>query len=67
MLKIENVEINGFQAAIRGMRNPMNSWSKSDSIICPDSRNFDDCRTEVNTKCPRTNWSDSVFCIGKMI
>ena len=28
---IENVEIFGYKAAIRGMRNPMNSWSKSDS------------------------------------
>ena len=31
MLTIENVEIFGYKAAIRGMRNPMNSWSKSDS------------------------------------
>ena len=31
MLKIENVEVTGFEAAIRGMRNPMNSWDKSDS------------------------------------
>ena len=32
MLKIENTEIVGWNAAIRGMRNPMNSWAKSDSI-----------------------------------
>ena len=31
MLKVENVETWGFRNAIRGMRNPMNSWSKSDS------------------------------------
>ena len=31
MIKIENVEIGGWEAAIRGMRNPMNSWDKSDS------------------------------------
>ena len=31
MLTIENVEIFGYKAAIRGMRNPMNSWLKSDS------------------------------------
>ena len=31
MLTIENAEIFGYKAAIRGMRNPMNSWSKSDS------------------------------------
>ena len=31
MIKIENVEVMGWYAAIRGMRNPMNSWEKSDS------------------------------------
>lgn len=31
MIKIENVDVWGFEHAIRGMRNPMNSWDKSDS------------------------------------
>lgn len=31
MIEIENEEIVGWEAAIRGMRNPMNSWEKSDS------------------------------------
>ena len=31
MIKLENVEVSGWEAAIRGMRNPMNSWEKSDS------------------------------------
>ena len=31
MIKIENVEVFGWESAIRGMRNPMNSWDKSDS------------------------------------
>lgn len=31
MIKIENVDVFGWEAAIRGMRNPMNSWDKSDS------------------------------------
>ena len=31
MLKIEHTEVHGFEPAIRGMRNPMNSWDKSDS------------------------------------
>lgn len=31
MIKIENVDACGWEAAIRGMRNPLNSWSKSDS------------------------------------
>ena len=31
MIKIENAEVLGWDTAIRGMRNPMNSWNKSDS------------------------------------
>ena len=31
MIKIENTEVSGFEPALRGMRNPLNSWSRSDS------------------------------------
>lgn len=31
MIKIENTEVFGWETAIRGMRNPLNSWDKSDS------------------------------------
>lgn len=31
MLKIENTEVLGWEHAIRGMRNPLNSWGKGDS------------------------------------
>ena len=34
MLKIEKTEVVGWEAAIRGMRNPMNSWEQSDSGHC---------------------------------
>lgn len=34
MLKIENTEVMGWEHAIRGMRNPKNSWEKSDSGRC---------------------------------
>ena len=34
MIKIENVDVMGWEAAIRGMRNPMNSWGQSDSGHC---------------------------------
>ena len=34
MLKIENYEVVGWEHAIRGARNPMNSWEKSDSNMC---------------------------------
>lgn len=36
MLKIENTEVMGWEHAIRGMRNPMNSWEKSDSKYCSE-------------------------------
>lgn len=32
MIKIENVDVYGWEASIRGLRNPMNSWDKSDTI-----------------------------------
>ena len=37
MLKIENFEVLGWEHAIRGMRNPMNSWENSDSNFFDDS------------------------------
>lgn len=33
MIQIENTEVMGFEHAIRGMRNPMNSWKRSDSSL----------------------------------
>ena len=33
MIKIENIEVFNFDGAFRGLRNPMNSWNKSDSYI----------------------------------
>lgn len=33
MIKVENIETWGFEHAIRGMRNPLNSWSRSDSFF----------------------------------
>ena len=40
MIKIENAEVMGWEAAIRGMRNPMNSWERSDSHICAMDASF---------------------------
>ena len=39
MIKFENTDVVGWEHAIRGMRNPMNSWDKSDSLYIPF--NFD--------------------------
>lgn len=41
MIKIENVETYGWEAAIRGMRNPKNSWSKSDSRLWESTNRFE--------------------------
>ena len=51
MIKIENFEVLGWEHAIRGMRNPMNSWEKSDSYwchgpSCPDDAIINKCRDE---------------------
>lgn len=48
MLKIENTEVIGWEAAIRGMRNPKNSWGKSDSGICFDTIACHTCRADRN-------------------
>lgn len=34
MIKIDGTNTYGWEAAVRGMRNPMNSWAKSDSHYC---------------------------------
>ena len=40
MITISKVSIYGFQEAIRGMRNPMNSWDKSDSKVLHNNQKF---------------------------
>ncbi len=49
MLKIENAETIGWEHAIRGMRNPMNSWEKSDSNLYHASVHFDECNKRWET------------------
>lgn len=39
MIKVENTEVYGWEAAIRGMRNPMNSWEKSDRLLLQGTHN----------------------------
>lgn len=53
-IKFENTEVVGWEAAIRGMRNPMNSWEKSDSGYCflsklPGSMACHTCKENRNT------------------
>jgi len=42
MIKVENIDIWGFEHAVRGMRNPLNSWDKSDSYSCgPSNKDYE--------------------------
>lgn len=50
MLKVENAEVMGWEHAIRGMRNPKNSWEKSDSGVCA-THGPTHCADCVNTDC----------------
>lgn len=38
-MEIKNTAIWGFEHAIKGMRNPLNSWNKSDSFLCSNNTN----------------------------
>lgn len=52
MIKIENTEVMGWDAAIRGMRNPMNSWEKSDSNYRPIlASRCDTCTSYLHNNC----------------
>ena len=43
MIKLENYEVVGWEHAIRGMRNPMNSWAKSDTFVCEEKGSVIEC------------------------
>lgn len=52
MIKIENTEVYGWEAAIRGMRNPMNSWNKSDSRLgCVPGNRWPYCGEDCRNEC----------------
>lgn len=50
MIKVENIDVFNFEGAIRGMRNPMNSWDKSDSewrIYTPEYPHLSEAKYEI--------------------
>lgn len=53
MIKLERTSVMNFENALRGMRNPMNSWDKSDSVFtpCPDCGGKNRCLLNV---CPHS-------------
>ena len=50
MIKVEKIDVWGFEHAIRGMRNPMSSWDKSDSewrIYTPEYPHLSEAKYEI--------------------
>lgn len=67
MIRVENIEVWGFEHAIRGLRNPMNSWSKSDSHRC-EWQLSDECDICGKLDADNTGACESdrqFYCIGK--
>lgn len=62
MIRIENVEVIGWEHAILGMRNPMNSWEKSDSGYCMYTLACHTCKENRND-CKK-NIDNHKFIIG---
>ena len=60
MIKIENVEVMGWEAAVRGLRNPMNSWAKSDS----GHSYISDVHAIIGGKLVHQDPAEHAFCIG---
>ena len=62
MLKIEKTEVVGWGPAIRGMRNPMNSWDQSDSFICREEDEMANEEIEAKCgKCPRDTKTCGIY------
>lgn len=65
MIKIENADVSGFEHAVRAMRNPMNSWDKSDSNYCGNIKTCDGCRfVEYPNICNSPTADGDDFVIG---
>lgn len=62
MINVENIDVYGWEAAIRGMRNPMNSWDKSDSWY---GCTYGDYGHTESQYCTDTCKADCKFNIGK--
>lgn len=67
MIKIENVETFGWEAAIRGMRNPKNSWDRMDSHPCLEADWSGDCAMVMNDDEPAKDCDPDKyrFCVGE--
>ena len=59
MIKFENTEVMNFKSALRGMRNPLNSWDKSDSKKC-NEMDCEECQYRWS-KCDDFGLKDLVY------
>lgn len=67
MIKVENIRVFNLEGAIRGMRNPMNSWHLSDSVDC-NYKETGECSVPCNgLKCvePVRCNTGEYYCIGE--
>ena len=69
MLKIEKTVTPSpeqWEIIIEGMRNPKNSWERSDSEICKGSLGYEDCTDSITGVCPRhDHFAEDCFCLGQ--
>ena len=56
MITITQTTVYGFQESVRGMRNPLNSWDKSDTRLCKDMNSCGSCPNVENC-----NYNDAMF------
>lgn len=60
MIRIEKTDIFGWESAIRGMRNPMNSWDKSDSNF--ECRDCEGCYYVSDSTVERSEYAVNTWC-----
>lgn len=61
-MKFDNTEVFNFEGALRGMRNPMESWDKSDSEYCRDLDCMECVNRAIRFSCP---YHGNDFIIGR--
>ena len=66
-IKIENIQTMGWEGALRGMRNPLNSWDKADSAYASDIERTDTNLAAYGTKLDRYDFvvgqNDFALCL----
>ncbi|MCQ2598456.1 MAG: hypothetical protein MJ181_11495 [Treponema sp.] len=68
-MRFERTDVWGFDHAIRGMRNPLESWKKSDSFLCDDHTSWETCKTcrfkKPDCGCSELHLKNDFYVIGE--